>query len=51
MGLPFLRSVLAVFDYVTDDMYSQPPRLGLGSTVDPKKAFGRYGEVYRNRMT
>ncbi|KAF2786854.1 acid protease [Melanomma pulvis-pyrius CBS 109.77] len=50
MGLPFLRSVLAVFDYVTDDMYSQPPRLGLGSTVDPKKAFERYGEVYRNRM-
>lgn len=50
MGLPFLRSVLAVFDYVSEDMYSVPPRLGLASVVDEEKALKRYGELRWSRM-
>lgn len=50
MGLPFLRSVFAVFDYVSADMHSASPRLGIASMVDKNTAMKRYGEVYSKRL-
>lgn len=50
MGVPFMRNVVSVFDYVTEDLYSVQPRLGLGSTTDGGAAVGRYADVYRGRL-
>lgn len=51
IGVPFLRSAFSVYDYVSMDLYSEQPRLGLASTVDVDKAKARYHELYQNRMT
>jgi hypothetical protein len=50
LGMPFLRSVFAVFDYVENDMYKVSPRLGLASTVDKTGAVERYDSLYPNRL-
>ncbi|OJD32562.1 acid protease [Diplodia corticola] len=50
MGVPFMRNVLSVFDYKTEDLYSVQPRVGLGALTDAKEAVGRYAEVYQNRL-
>src|SRR5690348_8513865 len=42
LGIPFLRSVFTVFDYVDWDMESVSPRLGLASLLDGKLAMERY---------
>ncbi|KAF2125131.1 acid protease [Dothidotthia symphoricarpi CBS 119687] len=50
MGLPFLRSAFVVFDYVSADMYSTSPRLGIASMVDKDMAMKRYAALYSNRL-
>lgn len=50
MGVPFLRSVFSVFDYVSHELYSVQPRLGLASTVNAEKAKARYPDLYKSRM-
>jgi hypothetical protein len=50
LGLPFSRSVVAVFDYGSDDMFSVTPRLGLASTVDVDTAWRRYPGMYKDRL-
>ncbi|KAK7708356.1 hypothetical protein SLS63_013520 [Diaporthe eres] len=50
IGVPFLRSAFSVYDYVTPDLYSVQPRVGLAPLVDGPAAVARYPEVYRNRL-
>ncbi|KAK8113058.1 hypothetical protein PG984_013584 [Apiospora sp. TS-2023a] len=41
LGMPFLRSVFTIYDYMSTDMFSKPPRLGLLSLVDTRTPGGR----------
>jgi hypothetical protein len=50
IGVPFMRSVFTVFDYVTPDFYSVQPRVGLAPLVNGQAAVARYPRVYRNRL-
>jgi len=51
LGMPFLRSVFTVFDYVDTDMDSSvKPRLGLASLVDGTLAMERYHSRYLMRL-
>jgi hypothetical protein len=48
LGMPFLRLVYMVFDYVEEDVYGASPRLGLASLVDDATAMKRYNSIYLN---
>ncbi|OAL57431.1 acid protease [Pyrenochaeta sp. DS3sAY3a] len=50
LGMPFLRSMLTVFDYVDSDMYRVSRRIGLASRVDTSQAMMRYKRFYQNRL-
>ncbi|KAB2568653.1 hypothetical protein DBV05_g12669 [Lasiodiplodia theobromae] len=50
IGVPFMRNTLSVFDYVTEDLYSVQPRVGLGSLTDGAAAMERYAGLYQNRL-
>jgi hypothetical protein len=50
LGMPFLRSVRTVFDYVQINTHTVSPRLGLASLVDIGTAVKRYDSLYRNRL-
>ncbi|KAK8054594.1 hypothetical protein PG994_009661 [Apiospora phragmitis] len=41
LGMPFLRSVFTIYEYMSADMISKTPRLGLLSLVDTRLAKGR----------
>lgn len=49
IGLPFLRSVLSVFDYISNDLVPQP-RVGFASLVDGAAAVARYSDVLPSRL-
>ncbi|KAF4334667.1 eukaryotic aspartyl protease [Fusarium beomiforme] len=49
-GVPFLRNVLAVFDYVIDDMYFVQPRIGLAPMTNWSLALERYASSYKARV-
>ncbi|KAK2604340.1 hypothetical protein N8I77_007281 [Diaporthe amygdali] len=50
IGVPFLRSAFSVFDYVTPNLYSVQPRVGLAPLVDGQAAVTRYPQLYKNRL-
>ncbi|KAF4305485.1 Peptidase A1 [Botryosphaeria dothidea] len=50
LGVPFMRNVVSVFDYVTEDLYAVKPRVGLGRLTDAEKAVARYADVYKGRL-
>lgn len=50
LGMPFLRSMFTVFEYVDSDMYKVSPRIGLTSRVDRSQAMMHYERVYQNRL-
>ncbi|KAK7963882.1 aspartic peptidase domain-containing protein [Apiospora saccharicola] len=50
LGMPFLRSVFTIYDYMSTDMFSKSPRLGLLSLVDTRLAKSRYADLYTNRL-
>ncbi|KAF2856646.1 acid protease [Plenodomus tracheiphilus IPT5] len=50
LGTTFLRSVFSVFDFVSNDAYTVPPRVGLTSLVNPEAALARYPLLYKNRL-
>lgn len=50
LGMPFLRSVFTIYDYMSADMSSKTPRLGLLSLVDSGLAKSRYTDLYTNRL-
>ncbi|KAK8062870.1 hypothetical protein PG997_014967 [Apiospora hydei] len=50
LGMPFLRSVFTIYDYMSTDMFSKTPRLGLLSLVDQRLAKSRYVDLYTNRL-
>ncbi|KAK8859752.1 Eukaryotic aspartyl protease [Apiospora arundinis] len=50
LGMPFLRSVFTIYDYMSADMFSKTPRLGLLSLVDSGLAKSRYADLYTNRL-
>ncbi|KAK7911628.1 hypothetical protein PG985_014109 [Apiospora marii] len=50
LGMPFLRSVFTIYDYMSTDMFLKPPRLGLLSLVDKRLAKSRYADLYTNRL-
>ncbi|POS70565.1 hypothetical protein DHEL01_v211044 [Diaporthe helianthi] len=50
IGVPFLRSAFSVYDYVTPDLYTVQPRVGLAPLVDGPAAVARYPQVYKNRL-
>ncbi|KAK6216530.1 hypothetical protein QIS74_06644 [Colletotrichum tabaci] len=49
IGLPFLRSVFSVFDYISNDLVPQP-RVGFASLVDGAAAVARYSDVLPSRL-
>lgn len=50
LGVPWLRSVLSVYDYVTFNINARQPRLGYGSLVNKEAALGRYSSLYQQRL-
>ncbi|KAI8937502.1 hypothetical protein NX059_005220 [Plenodomus lindquistii] len=50
LGVPFLRSVFSVFDFVSNDAYKVAPRVGLTSLVNPEAAVARYPSLYKARL-
>ncbi|KLP14897.1 uncharacterized protein LW94_2075 [Fusarium fujikuroi] len=50
LGVPFLRNVLAVFDYVSDDMYSVQPRIGIAPLTNWSLALEQYKLSYQARV-
>lgn len=50
IGVPFLRSAFSVYDYVSPDLYSVHPRVGLAPLVDGQAAVARYPQVYQNHL-
>ncbi|KAF5238852.1 hypothetical protein FANTH_10180 [Fusarium anthophilum] len=50
LGVPFLRNVLAVFDYVSDDMYSVQPRIGIAPLTNWSLAFEEYKLSHQARV-
>ncbi|KAH7082170.1 aspartic peptidase domain-containing protein [Paraphoma chrysanthemicola] len=50
VGVPFLRSVFSVYDFVSNDAYTVAPRIGLTSLVNKDAALARYPALYRARM-
>ncbi|KAK8096907.1 acid protease [Apiospora kogelbergensis] len=50
LGMPFLRSVFTIYDYMSADMSSKTPRLGLLSLVDSGLAKSRYADLHTNRL-
>ncbi|KAM0467217.1 hypothetical protein ACHAP7_012160 [Fusarium lateritium] len=50
IGVPFLRNVISVFDYVTPDLYKVQPRLGLASVTNGANAMKRYPLAYKSRI-
>ncbi|TQN67924.1 Napsin-A [Colletotrichum shisoi] len=49
IGLPSLRSVFSVFDYISKDLVPQP-RVGFASLVDSAAAVARYFDVLPSRL-
>ncbi|KAF5650940.1 acid protease [Fusarium sp. NRRL 25303] len=50
IGVPFLRNVVSVFDYIKFETYTVQPRLGLASLTNGNQAVERYSRVYKNRL-
>ncbi|KAF5588596.1 eukaryotic aspartyl protease [Fusarium subglutinans] len=50
LGVPFLRNVLAVFDYVSDDMYSVQPRIGIAPLTNWSLALEQYKLSHKARV-
>ncbi|KAF5976983.1 eukaryotic aspartyl protease [Fusarium coicis] len=50
LGVPFLRNVLAVFDYVSDDMYSIQPRIGVAPLTNWSSALEGYEVSHKARV-
>ncbi|KAH7070469.1 aspartic peptidase domain-containing protein [Paraphoma chrysanthemicola] len=50
VGVPFLRSVFSVYDFVSNDAYTVAPRIGLTSLVNKEAALARYPSLYRARI-
>ncbi|VTT79422.1 unnamed protein product [Fusarium fujikuroi] len=50
LGVPFLRNILAVFDYVSDDMYSVQPRVGIAPLTNWSLALEQYKLSYQARV-
>ncbi|KAI9355606.1 aspartic peptidase domain-containing protein [Zopfochytrium polystomum] len=50
LGVPFLRSVLSVFDYGSTDLASPAPRVGFAPRVDRNRAIADYAGKYKKRV-